>query len=64
MVEKCFWDIFVVFFVYFVSTIETLSWNWLVYMLTYYYIPDLVEKFYNGFAKFDILDDNKSFKLQ
>lgn len=33
-------------------------------MTTSYYIPDLMEEFYNGFAKSNILDDSKSFKLQ
>lgn len=45
------------------STIEILGRNWLVYMPTSYYIPELVEEFYNGFTKFDISDDLKSIKL-
>lgn len=52
------------FSVYFMSTIETLGWNWLVYTSESYYIHNHIEKFYNGFAKSDISNHRKSFNLQ
>lgn len=64
IIEKSFRKSFATFVVYFVSVIELLGWNYLIYQSTLHLVLVLIEEFYVGFAMSNILDDHKSFKLK
>lgn len=63
VVEKCFMDVFAALSMYFYIDNRNIGSSHLIHQPTSYYVLDLVEEFYDVFAKSDILDDCKSFKL-